>query len=208
MRHQVAGRHLSRTSGHRTALRRNLAASLFEHGNIVTTPEKAKFVRPFAEKLITKARKGTLHARRQVIAALQDRAICKVEDGEPEKVDTVVRKLFNEIGPKYAQRSGGYTRMIRLPFRRLGDNGQLVVLQLVEEEIVSRSKKTADKKADKVPAADTTDKTAVADAASASESAEPRDPVETSPAEPQETQPENVSETPAEGESEDTEKKE
>ena len=138
MRHKVAGKHLNRTSSHRQALRRNLAASLFEHGNIVTTPEKAKFVRPFAEKLITKARQGTLHARRQVIAALQDRDICTVTDGEPEKVGTVVSKLFQEIAPRYNSRPGGYTRIINLPFRRVGDNGRLVMLQLVEEEIRSR----------------------------------------------------------------------
>ncbi len=138
MRHRVAGRHLSRTSAHRRALRRNLAASLFEHGTITTTVEKAKFVRPFAEKLITLARKGTLAARRRVIALLQDRDICKVENGEPVKTGTVVQKLFNEIGPSFADRNGGYTRIIRLPLRRVGDNGQLVLLQLVTESVTSK----------------------------------------------------------------------
>ena len=141
MRHQVAGRHLTRTSAHRKALRRNLAASLFEHGTISTTREKAKFVQPFAEKLITLAKDGSLHARRRAITLLQDRDICKVEDGEPVKTDTVINKLFKEIGPQYNDRNGGYTRIINLPLRRIGDNGQLVLLQLVGELKKTESKK-------------------------------------------------------------------
>jgi len=140
MRHQVAGKHLGRTSAHRKALRRNLAASLFEHGTISTTPEKAKFVRPFAEKLITLAKDGSLHARRRAIKLLQNRRICRVEKGEPVEAGTVVKKLFDEIGPGFAGRNGGYTRMIRLPWRRIGDNGKLVLLQLVgAEESVAAS---------------------------------------------------------------------
>jgi len=133
MRHRRSGKHLGRTSAHRRALRRNLAASLFEHGTISTTIEKAKFVRPFAEKLITLAKKGSLHARRRAIALLQNRNICKIEDGEPVKVTTVIQKLFDEIGPQFAGRNGGYTRIVRLPLRRIGDNGQLAILQLVGE---------------------------------------------------------------------------
>ena len=133
MRHKVAGKHLSRTSAHRRALRRNLASSLFEHGTISTTREKAKFVKPFAEKLITLAKDGSLHARRRAIALLRNRNICMIEDGEPVKVDTVVGKLFKEIGPRFSDRNGGYTRIINLPLRRIGDNGQLVLLQLVGE---------------------------------------------------------------------------
>ena len=133
MRHQVLGRHLGRTSSHRKALRRNLAASLFEHGTISTTIEKAKFVRPFAEKLITLAKNGSLHARRRAIAILQDRDVCKVEDGVPAKVTTVIKRLFDEIGPRFADRPGGYTRIIRLPLRRIGDNSRLAILQLVGE---------------------------------------------------------------------------
>jgi len=131
MRHRLAGKELSRTSSHRKALRRNLAASLFEHGAIRTTETKAKELRPFVARLITLARKGTLHARRQVIALLQDRAIVNA-DGDQET--TVVRKLFDEIAPRYAQRPGGYTRIIRLSDRRIGDAGQQVLLQLVEEQ--------------------------------------------------------------------------
>lgn len=141
MRHQIFGRHLGRTSAHRTALRRNLAASLFEHGAISTTRQKAKFVKPFAEKLISLGKDGSLHARRRAIALLQDRNISKVENGVTVKVDTVVHKLFSEIAPQFVDRNGGYTRIINLPLRRVGDNGQLVLLQLVGEQKVARSPK-------------------------------------------------------------------
>ena len=133
MRHRVAGRHLSRTSEHRLALRRNLAASLFEHETISTTLEKAKEVRGFAEKLITLAKKGTLPARRRAIAMLNNRAIYAEEDGKMVKKGTVVGKLFSEIGPRYLDRPGGYTRIIKLSKCRLGDGGKLVLLQLVEQ---------------------------------------------------------------------------
>ncbi|MBN2843499.1 MAG: 50S ribosomal protein L17 [Sedimentisphaerales bacterium] len=133
MRHQVAGKHLGRTSSHRLALRRNMAASLFEHGTISTTIEKAKYVRSFAEKLITIAKKGDLHARRRVISLMQNRDICVDKDGETVKVTTVVQKLFSEIAPLMKDRPGGYTRIVRLPYRRIGDNGELCLLQLVGE---------------------------------------------------------------------------
>ena len=133
MRHRVAGRHLSRTSEHRLALRRNMAASLFEHETISTTLEKAKEVRGFAEKLITLAKKGTLPARRRAIAMLNNRAIYTEENGKMVKQGTVVGKLFSEIGPRYLDRPGGYTRIVKLPKCRLGDGGKLVLLQLVEQ---------------------------------------------------------------------------
>jgi len=131
MRHRVAGRHLSRTSKHRLAMRRNLVASLFEHETISTTIEKAKEVKSFAEKLITLARKGTLAARRQAIALLGNRDITMDSEGGDSGSKTVVGKLFSKLGPRYLDRPGGYTRIIRLSQRRLGDNGQLVLLQLV-----------------------------------------------------------------------------
>jgi len=140
MRHKVYGRHLGRTSAHRVALKRNLAASLFEHGAISTTKEKAKFVKPFAEKLITLAKDGSLAARRQAISLLRDRDICKVEDGQPVKVSTVIQKLFSEIGPRFTERTGGYTRIINLPLRRVGDNGQLVLLQLVGDKKIAHAR--------------------------------------------------------------------
>ena len=141
MRHQRAGKHLSRTTAHRTALRRNLAASLFEHGTISTTIEKAKFVRPFAEKLITLAKKGDLHARRRAISLLQDRNICVEKDGDVVKETTVISKLFAEIGPLMKERPGGYTRIVRLPYKRIGDNGELCLLQLVGEYAGPKAKK-------------------------------------------------------------------
>lgn len=131
MRHRVAGRQLSRTSEHRLALRRNLVASLFEHETISTTPEKAKEVRSFAEKLITLAKKGNLAARRRAIALLNNRDIVAEEDGEIVKKGTVIGKLFSEIGPRYLDRPGGYTRIIKLQNRRIGDGSSLVLLQLV-----------------------------------------------------------------------------
>ena len=133
MRHRVAGRHLSRTSEHRLALRRNMVASLFEHETISTTLEKAKEVRSFAEKLITLGKKGNLPARRRAIAMLNNRAIYVEENGKMVKKGTVVGKLFSEIGPRYLERTGGYTRIIKLPKCRLGDGGKLVLLQLVEQ---------------------------------------------------------------------------
>jgi large subunit ribosomal protein L17 len=142
MRHRAFGKNLSRTSAHRLAMRRNMVRSLFEHGTISTTREKAKYVKPLAEKLITLAKDGTLAARRRAIAMMPDRDICKVENGEPVKVDTVIRKLFSEIGPRFAKRSGGYTRIIKLPLRRVGDNGQLVLLQLVDEKISTRTRRS------------------------------------------------------------------
>ena len=134
MRHRVAGRHLNRTSSHRLAMRRNIVSSLFEHETISTTMPKAKEVRGFAEKLITLAKKGDLASRRRAIALLNNRAIYKEENGSNAKVGTVIGKLFSEIGPRYLDRPGGYTRIIRLPKRRLGDNGQLVLLQLVGKD--------------------------------------------------------------------------
>jgi large subunit ribosomal protein L17 len=122
-------------------MRRNLASSLFEHETISTTVEKAKDVKPFAEKLITLAKKGTLAARRRAISLLNNRAIYKNEDGDLVKSGTVVGKLFSELGPRYLDRPGGYTRIIRLSRKRLGDNGQLVLLQLVGSTETSEPKK-------------------------------------------------------------------
>lgn len=133
MRHRVAGRRLSRTSEHRLAMRRNMVASLFEHETIATTVQKAKEVKPFAEKLITLAKKGTLPARRRAIALLGNRDVVEYEDGKPVRKGTVIGKLFSELGPRYLDRPGGYTRIIHRSLRRLGDDGQLVLLQLIGE---------------------------------------------------------------------------
>jgi len=131
MRHRVAGRRLGRTMEHRLAMRRNMVASLFQHETISTTIEKAKEVKPFAEKMITLAKKGTLPARRRAIAMLGNRDIVDYKDGQAVRKGTVIGKLFSELGPRYLDRPGGYTRIIRLSLRRLGDNGQLVLLQLI-----------------------------------------------------------------------------
>jgi len=155
MRHKVAGRKLSRTSAHRLAMRRNLVASLFEHETISTTMEKAKEVRPFAEKLITLAKKGTLAARRRAIELLGDRDIVEYEDNKPVRTGSVIGKLFSELGPRYLDRPGGYTRIIRLSMRRLGDNGQLVLLQLVaEDEGIAKKAKVSTRRASRRRAAE------------------------------------------------------
>jgi len=169
MRHRVAGRRLSRTSEHRLAMRRNLVASLFEHETVSTTIEKAKEVKPFAEKLITLAKKGTLAARRRAISLLGNRDIVDYEDGDVVKKGTIIGKLFSELGPRYLDRSGGYTRIIRLSMRRLGDNGQLVLLQLVgaDEGTKKKSKATSKKAARKK-----TKKTAKAEAEEAAKTDE------------------------------------
>ena len=136
--HMIFGRQLSRDSEHRKAMRRNLVQSLFEHGKVRTTLPKALECRPFAEKLITLARGGTLNDRRRVIALLNDRRLTD-EDQEFIKNDrgqdkTVVQKLFDDIAPKFADRQGGYTRIIKLSDYRIGDGGSLVLLQLLTEE--------------------------------------------------------------------------
>jgi large subunit ribosomal protein L17 len=134
-------------------MRRNLATSLFEHETISTTIDKAKEVKAFAEKLITLAKKGTLSARRRAIAMLGNRDIISYEDGKAVKKGTIIGKLFSELGPRYLDRPGGYTRIIRLSLRRLGDNGQLVLLQLVGEgETSSRHSGTGAEESSEVAA--------------------------------------------------------
>jgi large subunit ribosomal protein L17 len=124
-----------------------MVSSLFEHETISTTIEKAKEVKAFAEKLITLAKKGTLSARRRAIAMLGNRDIISYEDGKAIKEGTIIGKLFSELGPRYLDRPGGYTRIIRLSLRRLGDNGQLVLLQLIgQDESSKKEAKAATKK--------------------------------------------------------------
>jgi len=155
MRHRIAGRRLSRDSEHRLAMRRNLVCSLFEHERVSTTIEKAKEVKSFAEKLVTLAKKGNLAARRRAISLLGNRDIIKYEEGTAVKKGTVVGKLFSEIAPRYMDKPGGYTRIIKLAKRRLGDNGQVVLLQLVGETNKSSSKssgKSSNKRAKRAEA--------------------------------------------------------
>jgi large subunit ribosomal protein L17 len=176
MRHRVAGKRLSRDSEHRVAMRRNIAASLFEHETISTTIQKAKDVKPFAEKLITLAKKGTLAARRRAIALLGERDIVKDEEGEAVKTSTVIRKLFSDIGPRYLDRPGGYTRIIRLSLRRLGDNGELCLLQLVGSEEKMEKEPKAAKKSRKEAEAEETQPQEVAEAEQPAETEQEAEP--------------------------------
>ena len=116
------GRRLGGSSSHQKALLANLATSLFEHGRIKTTEPKARALRPYAEKLITHAKKGTLHNRREVLKKIRDKE--------------VVHTLFAEIGPFYADRNGGYTRIIKVEARQ-GDNAPMAVIELVREKTVT-----------------------------------------------------------------------
>ncbi|HSR91573.1 MAG TPA: 50S ribosomal protein L17 [Gemmatimonadales bacterium] len=118
MRHQAKGRQLSRTADHRRALLSNMATSLFLHGKVVTTEAKAKELRPYAEKLITLARRGDLHARRLVSSKIRER-------------DALTR-LFAEIGPRFAARPGGYTRILKLGHRP-GDGADVARIELLSE---------------------------------------------------------------------------
>ncbi len=119
MRHRKKGRQLSRTASHREALLRNMATSLFRHGRISTTTAKAKELRPYAEKLITLAKRGDLHARRLAARRIADR--------------DVLFQLFDTIGPRYAERPGGYTRILKLGHRQ-GDGAELALIELVDRE--------------------------------------------------------------------------
>lgn len=127
MRHQKRGRKLNRNAAHRLALKRNLTRSLFltfgDRDYVVTTREKAKFVQPFAEKLITLAKNKTLHNYRRGLKLLRD--------------EDAVKKLFDEIGPRYKERHGGYTRVIRTPTRRLGDKASQVLFGFVRDSEVA-----------------------------------------------------------------------
>lgn len=146
MRHRVDRKHFSRTSSHRTAMRRNMVCSLIEHETISTTLQKAKDLRRFAERLVTISKKGDLAARRRAISLLGgNRAIYGEVDGEMSKTGTVVGKLFSDIGPRYLDRAGGYTRIIKLAKPRLGDNGKVVLIQFVGNETKPAEKKKTKK---------------------------------------------------------------
>jgi large subunit ribosomal protein L17 len=181
MRHRNAFRKLNRTTAHRWALRRNLAQSLFEHGQVRTTLAKAKEVRPFVESLITMAklaRQGDLEARRRIEQVLTDRAVIdkdhqsEYEDltmakrrkvlrartgrryrtGEPKAgmpftAESIVHRLITQVADKFADRPGGYTRLIRLSKTRIGDSGEQAIVQLVGREeapgTLTKGRKTA-----------------------------------------------------------------
>jgi large subunit ribosomal protein L17 len=137
------GPRLGGSSAHQKAILANLATSLFEHGRIKTTEPKARALRPYAEKLITHAKKGTLHNRREVLKKIRDK--------------DVVHALFAEIGPHFSDRNGGYTRIIKVENRK-GDNAPMAVIELVREKTVTseadRARRVgASKAAAKAPAA-------------------------------------------------------
>jgi large subunit ribosomal protein L17 len=172
MRHGRAGYRLTRKTAHRTAMLRNLAAGVFEHGQIVTTIPKAKAVQPFVEQIVTLAKQGDLAARRRVIAKLggdrqgfewlfvakrasddeknhvnelRDRAkvffdvpeskeVERNRYGELRSAPRLVKHIFDHVGPKFADRAGGYTRIVKLGKQRYGDNAELCVLQFVGAE--------------------------------------------------------------------------
>jgi large subunit ribosomal protein L17 len=117
MRHRRSGKKLGRDSAHRKALYANLAGALIEHGRIETTVTKAKAVKPIAEQMITLGRRGDLHARRQALAYLRSQE--------------VVHKLFSDVGPRFKDRQGGYSRIVRLGPRQ-GDAAEMVYLELVD----------------------------------------------------------------------------
>lgn len=172
MRHRRAGYRLTRTSTHRDAMLRNMAAGLFEHGQITTTIPKAKAVQPLVEKIVTLAKRGDLHARRLVIAKLggdrrafewlylpknasdaekdhveklRNRAsgffgipdgsgVERNRYGELRKAPKLVRHIFENVAPRFADRQGGYTRIVKLAYHRVGDGTPLCVLQFVGNE--------------------------------------------------------------------------
>ena len=134
------GARLGGSPAHQKLIVANLATSLFEHGRITTTEAKARVLRPFAEKLITKAKKGDLHNRRQVAAVIRDKG--------------VVHALFEEIGPRYADRPGGYTRITKIGPRK-GDNAPMAVIELVTEEYSPNVRATQSRTTTAAPATET-----------------------------------------------------
>ncbi len=135
MRHRKGGAKLGRNASHRLALYRNLTLALIRHERIITTLPKAKAVRPFVEKLITLAKKGDLHARRMAAQRLGPMADAEVKPGDDEDADhrTILQKLFSDLGPRYADRPGGYTRIMKRHERRLGDGGFTAFIELLKQ---------------------------------------------------------------------------
>lgn len=134
MRHGVSGRKLRRPTAHRLALLRNLVTSFLEKERVRTTTAKAKEARPIAEKMITLAKKGTLHARRQAAAFIRK--------------ESVITKLFNDLGPRFGQRPGGYSRIVKLG-PRSGDGADMALLELIGSEYKKKEKKKKGKEAKK-----------------------------------------------------------
>ncbi|MEN8686978.1 MAG: 50S ribosomal protein L17 [Desulfuromonadales bacterium] len=186
MRHMKSGKRLGRNTSHRKAMMRNMVTSLFEHEKITTTDARAKELRKMAEKLITMARRGDLHSRRLVMQVVRDK--------------NVVARLFDQIAPRYKERPGGYTRIIKLGHRS-GDNASLSVIELVEEEFTAKPKKTPAKKASKPVepvAAEAPAEEAPAEEAPVEEAPAEEAPVEEAPAEEAPAEEAPAEEAPAE----------
>lgn len=132
MRHRVSGKRLKRNMAHRRALLRNLVTSLLEKERVRTTLAKARATRPLAEKMITLSKKDTLHTRRQAL-----RFIFKKD---------IVKKLFDEIGPRFSERPGGYTRIVKLS-PRAGDGAEMAMIELIGSEFKKKEKKKGKEKA-------------------------------------------------------------
>jgi large subunit ribosomal protein L17 len=227
MRHRVSGKKFSRDTEHRRAMLRNLAAGLFEHGEITTTLPKAKAVQPFVERIITIAKRGGFRARRLITARLTDRRIHgwvadpNVPDarkdspyfdlpqaseiefnryGELRKAPRLVRHVLTNVAPMFADRDGGFTRIVKLGRRRLGDGAELVMLQLVGREEgpeigggVSGRRRQADRrtafaarfkkpKAEQAPETEAAETVATAEAETATDVATETPPEEDAPA--------------------------
>jgi len=125
MKHRIKGKKLNRTSSHRKALFKNMAQAIIKHEQIITTLPKAKTMKPIVDKLITLGKKGTLHARRQAFSKLRD--------------ESMVTKLFGTLAPRYADRNGGYTRVLRAGYR-YGDAAAMAVIELVDRDEDARGK--------------------------------------------------------------------
>jgi large subunit ribosomal protein L17 len=137
MRHKRSGYKLKRDAGSRKALLKGLVTSVIEHERIVTTVPKAKAVKPLVEKMITLAKRDTLHARRQAAAVLETPA--------------AVKKLFDKLGTRFGQRNGGYTRVVRLGWRK-GDGAEQAMLELVGSELVKRAAERAKRREERLKA--------------------------------------------------------
>lgn len=137
MRHKVSGRRLKRDGGSRKALFKGLVTSVIEHERVVTTVPKAKAVQPLVEKMITLAKRDTLHTRRQAAAFLETPA--------------AVQKLFDKLGTRFGQRNGGYTRVVRLGWRK-GDGAEQAIIELVGSELVKRAADRAKRREERLKA--------------------------------------------------------
>jgi large subunit ribosomal protein L17 len=137
MRHKISGRRLKRDGGSRKALLKGLGTSVIEHERVVTTVPKAKAIKPLVDKMITLAKRDTLHTRRQAAAFLETPA--------------AVKKLFDKLGTRFGQREGGYTRVVRLGWRK-GDGAEQAIIELVGSELVKRAADRAKRREERLKA--------------------------------------------------------